>query len=90
MVKNFKCPNKIGSSAKIDGYFAKLKSTVIDKQKLRLRLDKFIVTHFRAIRGSMKIAKSVTKKKKKNFKQWISSKMMRSRLMTINLFGKQK
>jgi len=64
MVKIFKCPNKIGSSARIEGYFADLKSTVIDKRKPRLRIDKFIVTHLRAIRGSMKIAKSVTKKKK--------------------------
>jgi len=61
MVIYFKCPNKIGSSARIEGYFADLKSTVIDKRKPRLKLDKFVVTHLRAIRGSMKIAKSVTK-----------------------------
>jgi len=61
MVIHFKCPNKIGSSARIKGYFADLKSTVIDKRKPRLRLDKFVVTHLRAIRGSMKIAKSDTK-----------------------------
>jgi len=61
MVKNFKCSNKIGSSARIEGYFADLKSIVIDKRKPRLRLDKFVVTHLRAIRGFMKIAKSVTK-----------------------------
>lgn len=45
IVIHFKCPNKIGSSARIEGYFADLKSTVIDKRKPRLRLDKFVVTH---------------------------------------------
>jgi len=60
MFKHFKCPNKIDSSARIEGYFADLKSTVIDKRKTRLRLYKLVVTHLRAIRGSMKIAKSVT------------------------------
>ncbi|KAL4104068.1 hypothetical protein QTP88_019381 [Uroleucon formosanum] len=37
-------------SAKVEGYFADLKSTDIDKRKPRVRLDKFVVTHLRAIR----------------------------------------
>lgn len=64
MVKNFKSPNKTVSSSTIEGYFADLKSTIIDKRKPRLRLDKFIVTHLRAIRGTMKITKSVCNKNK--------------------------
>jgi len=58
MVDYFSSPNKIGSSARIEGYFSDLKSTVIDKRKPRLRVDKFIVNHLRSIRGIMKLTKS--------------------------------
>jgi len=42
----------------IEGYFSDLKSTVIDKRKPRLPVDKFLVNHFRSIRGLIKIAKN--------------------------------
>lgn len=62
IVIHLKCPNKIGSFVRIEEYFADLQSTVIDKRKPRLRLDKFVVTHLRAIRVSMKIEKGSHKK----------------------------
>jgi len=58
MVDYFSSPNKIGSSASMEGYFSDLKSTVIDKRKPRLRVDKFIVNHLRSIRGIIKLTKS--------------------------------
>lgn len=61
MVYIFKSPHKIGSSARIEGYFADLKSTIIDKRKPRLRIDKCIVIHLRSIRGSMKLTGSKMK-----------------------------
>lgn len=61
MVKIFRSPNIVGSSARIEGYFAELKSTIIDKSKPRMRVDKFIVTHLRAIRRSMKLTGSFIK-----------------------------
>lgn len=39
MVKDFKSPNKIGPSSRIEGYFSDLKSTIIDKRKPRLRVE---------------------------------------------------
>lgn len=67
MVDYFSSPNKIGSSARIEGYFSDLKSTVIDKRKPRLRVDKFLVNHLRSIRGLIKIAKSEMNDKNSNY-----------------------
>jgi len=58
MIKILRSPNKIGSSARIEGYFSELKSTIIDKRKPRMRVDKFIVTHLKAIRCSMELSGS--------------------------------
>lgn len=58
MVEAFTSTNKIASLARVEGYFKDLKSSIIQKKTPRMRVDKFIVTHLRAIRGAVKLAKS--------------------------------
>lgn len=56
MVSHFRSPNKRGTSARIEGYFASLKTSILSKKSLKMRVDKFLVTHLRAIRGDVKLA----------------------------------
>lgn len=58
MVDHFSSPNLRASSARVEGYFSTLKSSIV-KKNARMRVDKFLVTHLRAIRGDIKIIGSV-------------------------------
>lgn len=55
LLEHFDSPNKRGSSARIESYFANLKTSILSQ---KMRADKFIVTHLRAIRGDIKMAQS--------------------------------
>lgn len=57
MVDAYKSPNKLASSAMVEGYFGELKASIINKKVGRMRVDKFLVTHLRSIRGSVKLVK---------------------------------
>ncbi|KAL5237421.1 hypothetical protein ACI65C_004831 [Semiaphis heraclei] len=46
LLEHFNSPNKRGSSARIESYFANLKTSILSKKTSRMRADKFIVTHF--------------------------------------------
>lgn len=59
MVDAFKSPNIVASSAIVEGYFHELKSSVISKKMPRMRIDKFVVTNLRSIRGTVKLAKVI-------------------------------
>lgn len=58
MVNHFSSPNLRASSARVEGYFSTLKSSIV-KKNARMRVDKFLVTHLRAIRGDVKISGSL-------------------------------
>lgn len=58
MVDHFSSPNLKASSARVEGYFSTLKSSII-KKNTRMREDKYLVTHLRAIRGDIKITGSL-------------------------------
>lgn len=58
MVDSFSSPNVRASSARVKGYFSTLKSSIV-KKNARMRVDKFLVTHLRAIRGDIKITGSL-------------------------------
>lgn len=68
MVKFFGSPNIRGSSARIEGYFASLKTSIISKKLPKMRVDKFLVTHLRAIRGDIKLAQNNVNKTNNNLK----------------------
>jgi len=57
MVDSFSSPNLRASSARVEGYFSTLNSII--KKNARMRVDKFLVTHLRAIRGDIKITGSL-------------------------------
>jgi len=57
MVEHFSSPNQRASSAREEGYFSTLKASIITKNT-RLRVDKFLVIHLRAISGDIKISES--------------------------------
>lgn len=56
MVQHFGSPKSRPSSSRIEGYFSTLKTSIILKKTARMRVDKFLVTHLRAIRGDIKLA----------------------------------
>lgn len=58
MVPHFKSPNLTATSARVEGYFSTLKSSILTKKMSRMRVDKFLVTHIKSIRGDLKIAAS--------------------------------
>lgn len=58
LLEHFNSPNKRGSSARIESYFANLKTSILSKRSSKMRADKFIVTHLRALRGDIKMAQS--------------------------------
>jgi len=58
MLEHFNYPNKRGSSARIESYFANLKTSILSKKTSKMRADKFIVTHLRSLRGDIKMAQS--------------------------------
>ncbi|CAI6363930.1 unnamed protein product [Macrosiphum euphorbiae] len=58
MVPHFKSPNLTATSARVEGYFSTLKSSILTKKMSRMCVDKFLVTHIKSIRGDLKIAVS--------------------------------
>jgi len=58
LLEHFKLSNKRGSSARIESYFSNLKTSILSKKASKMRVDKFIVTHLRALRGDVKMAQS--------------------------------
>jgi len=56
MVQHFGSPKPRPSSSRVEGYFSTLKTSIISKKTARMRVDKFLVTHLRAIRGDIKLA----------------------------------
>lgn len=70
MVQYFGSPNSRGTSSRIEGYFSTLKTSIILKTTPRMRVDKFLVTHLRAIRGDVKLASwKVSKENVDNFSE---------------------
>lgn len=60
MVQHFKSPNSRPSSARVESYFSTLKTSILTNKTTRMRVDKFIITHLRAIRGDVKLAAGKT------------------------------
>lgn len=55
MVPHFGSPNQTATSARVEGYFSTLKSSILSKKVSRMRVDKFLVTHLNSIRGDLKL-----------------------------------
>lgn len=55
MVSYFNSPNQTATSARVEGYFSTLKSSILAKKVPKMRVDKFLVTHIRSIRGDIKL-----------------------------------
>lgn len=88
MVKHFGSPNTRGTSARIEGYFASLKTSIICQKLPKMRVDKFLVTHLRALRGDIKLSQSHVDNKSSKCTSYKNSNVLEKKQIQRNITSK--